>query len=99
MTIGDWIEHRITLEAIVDPQAEVEYPRLTEQNKPRYRYCRHCKARGEKSIATWFCIECANNEQTGVFVCEAWFGVNITLNIMLMRCYTKLKHFAPTILV
>jgi hypothetical protein len=49
---GDWIEHRLTLEAISEPQAEVVYPRLVEQNKPRYRYCRHCQEAGRKTVAT-----------------------------------------------
>ncbi len=68
---GDWIEHQITLEKIGDPETRIEYPRITEQNKPRYRQCRHCKAQNKKSIATWICIECCNREQTDVLVCEA----------------------------
>ena len=67
---GDWIEHRITLEAIDEPQQGVGYPRLTDQNKPRYRYCRHCKAEGRKTVATWICIECSDMEQEAVLVCE-----------------------------
>ncbi len=67
---GDWIEHRITLESIVEPQPGVDYPRLTGQNRPRYRYCRHCKDQGRKTVATWICIECSNMEQAEVLVCE-----------------------------
>lgn len=68
---GDWIEHRLTLEAINEPQAGVEYPRLVEQNKPRYRYCRHCQELGKKTVATWICIDCSDREQRNVLVCEA----------------------------
>lgn len=67
---GDWIEHRLTLEAIGEPQAGVKYPRLVEQNKPRYRYCCHCKETGKKTVATWVCISCSNREQANVLVCE-----------------------------
>ena len=67
---GDWIEHEITLEAIEEPQAGVEYPRVSEQNKPRYRYCEHCKDEGRKTVATWLCIECSNEEGREVLACE-----------------------------
>jgi hypothetical protein len=67
---GDWIEHRLTLEAISEPQAGVNYPRLVEQNKPRYQYCRHCQEEGKKTVATWVCITCSNQEQADVLVCE-----------------------------
>ena len=36
---GDWIEHRITLEAITEPQPDVKYPRVLGQNKPQYQDC------------------------------------------------------------
>ncbi len=67
---GDWIEHRLELEEIVDPEADAEYPRVVAQNRPRYRYCRHCKEAGQKTRATWICIECSNNEEENVLVCE-----------------------------
>ncbi len=67
---GDWIEHRLTLEAINEPETDIKYPYLVEQNKPRYRYCRHCKSKGRKQVATWICIECSNQEQTEVLACE-----------------------------
>ena len=67
---GDWIEHEITLEAIESPQADAEYPRVSEQNKPRYKYCEHCKAEGRKTVATWVCIECSNDEGRAVLICE-----------------------------
>jgi hypothetical protein len=67
---GDWIEHRLTLEAITEPQPGVEYPRITDKNKPRYRYCPHCKAEGKKTVATWICIDCSNQQQKDVLVCE-----------------------------
>ncbi|HFD39423.1 MAG TPA: hypothetical protein ENJ31_06195, partial [Anaerolineae bacterium] len=67
---GDWIEHRLTLEEIVEPEAGGQYPRITAQNKPRYRYCETCKAEGRQSRATWICIECSNEQQRQVLVCE-----------------------------
>jgi hypothetical protein len=67
---GDWIEHRITLEAIVDPEAKVKYPRIVAQNKPRYRNCESCRARGRKTRATWICLECSNRQQCAVLLCE-----------------------------
>jgi hypothetical protein len=67
---GDWIQHRLTLEEIVEPEADAEYPRVTGQNQPRYRKCVTCKAEGRATRATWMCIECSNNEQREVLVCE-----------------------------
>lgn len=68
---GDWIEHRIELEAIVEPEKGAKYPRIVGQNKPRYHYCHTCKEGGKKVIATWICITCSNRRQENVFVCEA----------------------------
>ena len=67
---GDWIEHEITLEGIESPQAGVEYPRVSEQNKPRYKYCENCRAEGRKTVATYICIWCSNDEQREVLICE-----------------------------
>lgn len=67
---GDWIEHEITLEAVESPQAGAKYPRISEQNKPRYKYCETCKAEGRKEVATYICIWCSNDEQRQVLICE-----------------------------
>jgi hypothetical protein len=68
---GDWIKHLITLEEIVEPDEEgVEYPRIVEQNRPRHRYCKECKAEGRKTVATWICIKCSDHEQQAVLLCE-----------------------------
>jgi hypothetical protein len=67
---GDWIEHRITLEEIVEPEAEVEYPRIVAQNKPRYRNCETCRAQKRNTRATWICLECSNRQQRAVLLCE-----------------------------
>jgi len=67
---GDWIEHEITLEAIDPPKARVRYPRISAQNKPRYRYCEHCKKEEKKTVATYICIECSNDEQRQILICE-----------------------------
>jgi hypothetical protein len=52
------------------PESGATYPRVGAQNKPRYRYCRHCKDEGRKTVATWICIECSDMEQEDVLVCE-----------------------------
>jgi len=67
---GDWIEHLITLEELVEPEKDTEYPRIVAQNRPRYRYCESCKAEGRKTVATWICLDCSNREQREVRVCE-----------------------------
>jgi hypothetical protein len=67
---GDNIQHVLTLEAVTTPERGVKYPRISEQNKPRYRYCEICRRTGKKEIATWFCIECSNEKQKEVLVCE-----------------------------
>lgn len=68
---GDWIEHRLTLEAIDEPEEGGTYPRVVEQNKVRYRYCQVCKAQKRKTVATWLCITCSDRRQQKVLVCEA----------------------------
>jgi len=67
---GDWIEHRIILDEIVEPEARVKYPRIGAQNKPRYQYCQACKEKGRRTVATWICIECSNEQAQQVLVCE-----------------------------
>jgi hypothetical protein len=67
---GDWIEHQISLEEVVEPEAKVKYPRIVGQNKPKYRYCQSCQAKGHKTVATWVCIDCSNDQQKEVLVCE-----------------------------
>lgn len=67
---GDWIEHRITLEAITEPEKGAQYPRIIARNQPRYRYCQSCQAQGRKIRATWICIECSGRQQRQVLVCK-----------------------------
>ncbi|HEX6386044.1 MAG TPA: hypothetical protein VF177_15345, partial [Anaerolineae bacterium] len=67
---GDWYEYRIELEAIEAPEADADYPRVTAQNRPRYRYCPVCKEQGRKTIATYICVDCSNMRQEQVLVCE-----------------------------
>ncbi len=67
---GDWIEHLITLEELVEPEKDVKYPRIVAQNRPRYSYCESCKAEGRKTVATWFCIDCSSHEKPGALICE-----------------------------
>ncbi len=68
---GDWVEHRLELEALDEPEEGAEYPRIIAKNKPRYRYCEHCKAEGRKTVATLICIECSDMEQAAIRICEA----------------------------
>jgi hypothetical protein len=67
---GDWLEHRLELESIEEPEIGAEYPRIITQNKPRYKYCQTCKKEGRKTVATWVCITCSNDEQRDVLFCE-----------------------------
>lgn len=70
---GDWIEHLLTVEAISDPEADMnpaDYPRKVAQNQPKLRYCGVCKAEGRKTPATWICMECSDEEDRDVLVCE-----------------------------
>ncbi len=67
---GDNIQHVLKVEALVLRERGVEYPRVIEQNKPRYRYCGECKEEGKKEIATWVCLDCSNDQGEAVFVCE-----------------------------
>jgi hypothetical protein len=67
---GDWIEHRLTLEEVVEPEAGATYPRIIGQNKPRYYYCQVCKGKQRKTVATWICLECSDGQQQAVLICQ-----------------------------
>lgn len=67
---GDWIEHLITLEEIGRPEEGAKYPRIVEQNRPRYSYCESCRAAGKRTVATWVCLECSERKGRAVMVCE-----------------------------
>ncbi len=60
----------VTPVPVADPEFEKEYPRITAQNKPRYKYCEVCKQEGRKSVATWICLTCSNSEQRQVLLCK-----------------------------
>jgi hypothetical protein len=66
---GDWIEHRLTLEEIGEPEAKATYPRVIEQNKPKYQYCQSCKANARETVATWVCYDCTTGRGQ-VLICE-----------------------------
>jgi hypothetical protein len=68
---GDWIEFRLELNAITEPEAATGYPRITAQNRPRYQYCRTCEAGDRKSVAFWVCTTCSNRLNSGYYLCEA----------------------------
>ncbi|MCB0104978.1 MAG: hypothetical protein KDE53_03700 [Caldilineaceae bacterium] len=71
--LGDWHEHVLKLVSILEAdeaEANVDYPRVVAQNKPRYKYCPYCKEAGKKTVATYVCIDCSNEEQREVLACE-----------------------------
>jgi hypothetical protein len=67
---GDWIEHKIMLEAITEPQTNVKYPRVVGQNKPQYQDCERCAAQGRQTRATWVCHHCSGEQGRMVVFCE-----------------------------
>jgi hypothetical protein len=67
---GDWIEHVLTLESIVAPQASSEYPREVARNKPKYVNCVECEKRGKQVVAKWICLECSRGPKSEVVLCE-----------------------------
>jgi len=67
---GDWIEHSLTLEAIEDPQPGVKYPRLAAQNEPRHASCERCQGKGRKANAVWICVDCSEEQQREVLICN-----------------------------
>jgi hypothetical protein len=71
---GDWIQHRLTLQEIVEPEAKAKYPRIVAQNKPQYKNCESCQAKGRTTRATWICLECSDREQREVLLCEKCLG-------------------------
>jgi len=66
---GDWIEHRLTLEEIVELEAKVKYPRTIAQNQPQYKNCQSCHDQGRETRATWICLECST-QQREIVVCK-----------------------------
>lgn len=67
---GDWIEHRLTLQAIEAPQSGVKYPRETNRNEPEYAYCVECQKEGKQKIAKWICLQCSTGPEHEVLLCE-----------------------------
>lgn len=67
---GDDIQHIVTLEKIMEVEEAAKYPRIFSQNKPKYSYCEVCEKLGKKTIATWMCVECSNDKEREVLVCE-----------------------------
>lgn len=67
---GDWIEHVLTLEAIVQSQTSIKYPRETARNKPKYVNCVSCAEESKQTAAEWICITCSNQYQKDMVYCE-----------------------------
>jgi hypothetical protein len=66
---GDDIQHVIKLEKVVEPVDRAKYPRITSKSRSRNRYCVSCKKIQKKTIATWICIDCTEEEQKQVLLC------------------------------
>ena len=73
---GDWIEHRIIFESIGALEEGKSYPRIVEQNKPRYEYCVDCGRKGKQTVATLICIECSDKRQKDILLCESCLDEN-----------------------
>lgn len=82
---GDSHKHLLTLEAILPgppaeegvsiskprkKKSESRYPRVVEQNQPKYKSCEACKKNGKETVATWVCHPCSNKEQREMVYCE-----------------------------
>ncbi len=63
-------QHTVTLERIVELDENLSYPRVVSQNKPKYSYCEVCEKLGRKTVATWICIDCSNEEGRDVLLCD-----------------------------
>jgi hypothetical protein len=72
---GDWIMHRVELEAIDEPEEGREYPRISGQNKPRYENCHFCEEE-RQSVATWICYNCSNDEGDDILLCDACMEIH-----------------------
>ncbi|ODS36614.1 MAG: hypothetical protein A7316_04845 [Candidatus Altiarchaeales archaeon WOR_SM1_86-2] len=67
---GDYIQHVLTLEEIKDSEKGVKYPPITDKSRIRKRYCDPCKDKGKKSVAAYVCIDCSDDEERTVNICE-----------------------------
>lgn len=67
---GDWVEHYLEVEAIGKSENAAEYPRVVEQNKPRFKNCTECAAKGKKQQAVWYCYTCADEENGPALLCD-----------------------------
>lgn len=67
---GDWIEHRLTLEAIEAPQSNAKYPREVSRNQPEYAYCVECQKKGKQKVEKWICLSCTNGPEQETWLCE-----------------------------
>jgi len=67
---GDWIEHRLTLQAIEAPQSGAKYPREANRNEPEYAYCMECQKKGKQKIAKWICLQCSAESDQEILLCE-----------------------------
>lgn len=67
---GYYIQHVIKPGKIVEPVDGKNYPRITFKNKPRNRYCVSCEKIQPKTIAAWICIDCTEEEQKKILLCE-----------------------------
>ena len=64
------MHHIILLEDIIELEAEIEYPIVVERSKTRARYCVECKLQDKKTRAIWFCIDCLEEQDRKVYLCD-----------------------------
>jgi hypothetical protein len=67
---GDWIEHRLTLQAIEALPGSVKYPREVARNRPKYAFCVECQKKGKQEVATLICLQCSQEVDQPVLLCE-----------------------------
>ncbi len=77
---GDWIEHRLELKSIGNPEKDIEYPREVARNKPKYEDCVECLKNGRQTAALWICHTCSQQEGTEIVLCEDCFNEHIEKN-------------------
>ncbi|PKP61071.1 MAG: hypothetical protein CVT88_01200 [Candidatus Altiarchaeales archaeon HGW-Altiarchaeales-1] len=67
---GDYIEHILAFEGVKNVEENVKYPRITDKSKTKNHYCDSCKEKGKKSVATYVCVDCSDDAEKTVYVCE-----------------------------
>ncbi len=67
---GANINHIIILEDIESLEHANDTPRIIAKSRTRIKYCTSCKHKGKKVKAIWDCIECYENTDKHVYLCD-----------------------------